>query len=106
METETDMNAERLEDEVFALEQFFCCLQIEDMEISAEDGHLMAMDEWGNSWVDEEIYDFALNECLSFDAGGKLIDGFIVNQDYLQPVLDYAARRGVEIRAVGGKPIL
>ena len=36
------------EDEAYALEQFFLCLQIEDMNISISDGHLVATDECGN----------------------------------------------------------
>ena len=75
-----------LEDEAYALEQFFLCLQIEDMNISVSDGHLIATDECGNVWRDNEIYDFALNECLTFGPDGKLIEGFFVNGDYRDPL--------------------
>lgn len=90
-----------LEDEAYALEQFFLCLQIEDMSISIVGEHLVATDDCGNMWRDNEIYDFALNECLSFGSDGKLIDGLIVNDDYLNPILKYAELREVRIETVG-----
>ena len=88
------------EDEAYALEQFFLCLQIEDMNISISDGHLVATDECGNVWRDNEIYDFALNECLAFGPDGKLIEGFLVNEDYLDPILKYAKFRDIHIDTV------
>ena len=90
-----------LEDEAYALEQFFLCLQIEDMNISVSDGHLIATDECGNVWRDNEIHDFALNECLTFGPDGKLIEGFMVNEDYLDPILKYAKLRDIHIETVG-----
>ena len=47
------------------------------------------------------IYDFALNECLTFGPDGKLIEGFMVNEDYLDPILKYAKLRDIHIETVG-----
>lgn len=86
-----------LSQEVDALSSFFIGIKIEDIEIAIKNEQLVASDSYGNCWTENEIYEFALNECLTFGADGKVIDGYDVNQENLDLVLYYAARRKVAI---------
>ena len=45
-------------------------MKIEDISIEIRDNQLVAFDSDGNKWVENEIFDFALNECLTFGADG------------------------------------
>ena len=65
---------ELLIEEANALDSLFMSMKIEDISIEIRDNQLVAFDSDGNKWVENEIFDFALNECLTFGADGHLID--------------------------------
>lgn len=104
MKTERNVDLQALENEAYALERFFTCLKIEDIRIVVKNGHLVATDTCGNRWKDNQIYDFALNECLTFGPDGNLIKGFVVAADCLNPILEYASFRGVHIERLDEDP--
>lgn len=101
MVSETHNKQVSLEEEAVALDLLFMHLKIEDMNISVKRNHLVAWDSLGNKWRDNEIYHFALNDCLAFKTDGTLMDGLCVADKYLTPVLHYATQRGVPILTVG-----
>lgn len=88
--------AELLEDKSAFLEDFFWKQKI-TMDVWAEGGHLVAEDDEGNRWVDEEIYDFAVNECLCFNPDGSLSDGLAAAEPFAERLVKDAKEFGVEI---------
>ena len=72
---------ELLIEEANALDSLFMSMKIEDISIEIRDNQLVAFDSDGNKWVENEIFDFALNECLTFGADGHLIDGYCINEE-------------------------
>ena len=91
---------ELLVEEANALDSLFMGMKIEDISIELRDNQLVAFDSDGNKWVENEIFDFALNECLTFGADGHLIDGYCVNEELLDQILHYAAQRDVKIERI------
>lgn len=91
---------ELLIEEANALDSLFMSMKIEDISIEIRDNQLVAFDSDGNKWVENEIFDFALNECLTFGADGHLIDGYCVNEELLDQILHYAAQRDVKIERI------
>ena len=91
---------ELLIEEANALDSLFMGMKIEDISIEIRDNQLVAFDSDGNKWVENEIFDFALNECLTFGADGHLIDGYCVNEELLDQILHYAAQRDVKIERI------
>ena len=83
-----------------ALDSLFMSMKIEDISIEIRDNQLVAFDSDGNKWVENEIFDFALNECLTFGADGHLIDGYCINEELLDQILHYAAQRDVKIERI------
>ena len=100
MGREPYQNQTSLDEEINALDLLFMHLKMEDMNVSVKRGHLIAWDSLGNKWKDDEIYHFALNDCLAFNSDGTLVKGLCVADQYLNPVLHYASRRGVPILTV------
>lgn len=86
--------------EANALDDLFFNIKIYDIDIQIKGNQLIATDEHGNRWVENEIFAFALNECLTFGEDGKLIYGMDVNQEALDSVRHFAAQRGVKIITV------
>ena len=91
---------ELLIEEANALDSLFMSMKIEDISIEIRDNQLVAFDSDGNKWVENEIFDFALNECLTFGADGHLIDGYCINEELLDQILHYAAQRDVKIERI------
>lgn len=83
--------------EANALADLFFNIKIYDIDIQIKGNQLIAEDEDGNRWIENEIFEFVLNECLAFGENGKLIDGLYVNKEVLDMVRHFAAQRGVEI---------
>lgn len=92
--------------EANALDDLFFSIKIFDIEIQIEGNQLIATDEDGNRWVENEIFEFALNECLAFGENGKLIYGLCVNQEALDLVRHFAAQRGVNIITVPNSKVI
>ena len=91
---------ELLIEEANALDSLFMSMKIEDISIEIRDNQLVAFDSDGNKWLENEIFDFALNESLTFGADGHLIDGYCVNEELLDQILHYAAQRDVKIERI------
>lgn len=88
-----------LTDHCSLLQQFFYQIKADDIEVCMEDGHIIAADGYGNRWEDAEVYDFVLNECLTWDINGNLKDGFASISDDLAAALKrHAASYEVKIR--------
>ncbi len=90
------LTAEELEDRAAFLEDFFWKQKI-IMGVWVEDGHLIAEDDEDNRWVDAEIYDFAVNECLCFYPDGTLSDGLAPAEPFAERLVKDAKEFGVEI---------
>ena len=94
-----DPKAEQLlagmENESDVLSKLLGKLKIDDIELWFDDGVLHAQDEDGNSWIGEEFYRFVTEECLCFDADGKLHEGQYVPEDILNKYVLLSAANGV-----------
>lgn len=94
-----DTEAERLlgqrEQELDVLSKILSKLKIDDIDLWFEDGVLHAKDEDGNDWTGEEFYRFITEECLCFDAEGKLHEGQYVPKDVLEPYVRLSIAHGV-----------
>ena len=90
------LTAVELEDRAAFLEDFFWKQKI-TMGVSVEGGHLVAEDDEDNRWVDAEIYDFAVNECLCFNPDGSLSDGLSAAEPFAGRLVKDAKEFGVEI---------
>ena len=86
--------------------------QIRRMVLSHEDANDLLQNTFIKAWTSIDyfrgdaklstwLYRIALNECLTFGPDGKLIEGFMVNEDYLDPILKYAKLRDIHIETVG-----
>lgn len=90
------MPLEVLEDKAAFLEDFFWKQKI-TMGVWVENGHLIAEDDEDNRWVDAEIYDLAVNECLCFYPDGTLSDGLCHAEPFAERLVKDAKDFGVEI---------
>lgn len=90
---------EELEDRAGFLEDFFWAQHI-TMGVNVLDGHLVATDDEGNIWTDEDVYDFALNECLAFNEDGSLSDGLGAAEPYAERLKADAKVYGVEVTSI------
>ncbi len=94
--TAKELKEEALEDKAAFLEDFFWKQKI-TMGVWVEDGHLIAEDDEDNRWVDAEIYDLAVNECLCFYPDGTLSDGLCHAEPFAERLVKDAKEFGVEI---------
>jgi len=84
-----------MENELKVLSSLLRKLKIDDIELWFDDGVLHAKDEEGNSWTGEEFYRFVTEECLCFDADGKLHEGQYVPEDILNKYVLLSVANGV-----------
>ena len=70
-------------------------LKRDDIDLWFEGGVLHAEDEDGNQWNGREIYRFITEECLCFDADGKLKEGMYVPEDILNRYVELSVANGV-----------
>lgn len=96
--TEKELAAEALDSKANFLVDFFGA-QLITMSVDVVDGQLVAKDDEGNEWVDGAIYDFALNECLCFEADGSLSSGLAAAEPFVERLKKDAKDFGVEITA-------
>ena len=70
--------------------------KIDDMTVDFEGDTIIGFDDDGNEWKGADLYQFLLNEVLTFGADGKLVEGLSVDERIINSVLDYAKKYGVE----------
>lgn len=83
--------------EINCISKLLEALQIDDVNHGFyENGEFFAVDADGYHWNKKEFYDFLLNDCLSFDYNGDLIEGYgAVTDEILNPILKLAKNEGV-----------
>ena len=81
--------------ELDAVYDLLSACKIDDMTVDFENGEIVARDS-DSEWRGAELYEFLLNEVLTFGADGKLVEGLSVDERILNNVLDYAKKYGVE----------
>ena len=85
--------------ELNAVDDLLAACKIDDMTVDFENGEIVARD--GDSeWRGAELYQFLLNEVLTFGSDGKLVEGLSVDEHIINNVLDYAKKYGVEPKLV------
>ena len=90
-EKENDQDKEI--DAVFAL---LNACKIAVNTVKYEDDTIVLIDDDGNEWKGAEMYDFLLNEVLTFSEDGKLVDGYGIDDRMVLSVVEYAKKYGVE----------
>lgn len=95
---EKEIAEELLDDKADFLVDFFWAQKI-TMSVDSVGGKLVAKDDEGNKWCDAEIYDFALNECLCFEADGSLSSGLAAAEPFVERLKEDAKEYGVEVTA-------
>lgn len=85
----------RMENELDVLSALFRKLKMDDIELWFDDGILHAKDDYGNEWIGEEFYRFVTEECLCFDADGKLQEGMYVPDEILSKYVLLSVANGV-----------
>jgi len=85
----------RMENEINVLSAMTSKLKMDDIDLWFEDGVLHAKDEDGNEWTGDEFYHFVTEECLDFDAEGKLKEGMYVPEDILNRYVLLSVSNGV-----------
>ena len=86
--------------EANALDNIFHALNMDDIIITIKDNNLIASDNYGNRWRNEEIYDFIFNDALQLDSNGNLLEGYYVKPDLLKQIKSYAKQHNVKINYV------
>jgi len=84
-----------MENEMKVLSSILGKLKIDDIELWFDDGVLHAKDEDGNEWIGQAFYRFVTEECLCFDADGKLQEGQYVPEDILNKYVLLSVANGV-----------
>ena len=79
------------------LDAVFHALRMDDIFVKyTAFGNLIVKDFDGNRWKNEELYEFILNECLTFNPDGTLVDGLYMRDDLLKELKSYALMYGVK----------
>jgi len=84
------------EAEIDAVCDLLDACKIDDIVVEFDGDTIVASDNDGNKWKGAELYQFLLNEVLTFGADGKLVEGLSVDERIINSVLDYAKKYGVE----------
>ncbi|MBO5494529.1 MAG: DEAD/DEAH box helicase family protein [Eubacterium sp.] len=85
--------------ELNAVDDLFAACKIDDMTVDFKNGEIVARD--GDSeWRGAELYYFILNEVLSFDIYGNLMEGYSVDEGIINSVKEYAKKYDVVPQAV------
>ena len=84
-----------MENELDVLSALLGKLKIDDIDLWFDDGVLHAKDEDGNEWTGEAFYRFVTEECLCFDADGKLHEGQYIPEDILNKYVLLSVANGV-----------
>ena len=84
------------EAEIDAVCDLLDACKIDDIVVEFDGDTIVASDNDGNKWKGAELYQFLLNEVLTFGADGKLVEGLSVDERIINNVLDYAKKYGVE----------
>lgn len=80
--------------ELNAVDDLLAACKIDDMTVDFENGEIVARD--GDSeWRGAELYYFILNEVLSFDIYGNLMEGYSVDEGIINSVKEYAKKYDV-----------
>lgn len=92
---EAELQLVKWETELDVLSALLGKLKRDDIDLWFEGGVLHAKDEDGNQWNGREIYRFITEECLCFDADGKLKEGMYVPEDILNRYVELSVANGV-----------
>lgn len=80
-----------------ALDLVFSRMKMDDVFIAETYPHLIVKDDEGNCWIDGEIYEFVLNECLGFEEDGTLQFGYgAISQELADTLKAHANSYGVK----------
>lgn len=92
---EAELRLARMEKELDVLDALMGKLKLDDIELWFDDGVLHACDEDGNEWIGNSFYRFVTEECLCFDADGKLMEGMCVPEEILNQYVLLSIANGV-----------
>ena len=95
---ETVLSDEQIK-ELNTLDELFRACKIDDITVSFDRKTLIAKDE-ENVWKDAEVYQFILDEVLSLDIYGNLMDGNYVDENIFAAIKEYAKNYGIEPQSV------
>lgn len=93
-ENETALSDERI-DELNTLNDLFHACKMDDIIVEYDGDTLLAYDD-ENTWKNAEVYQFILDEVLSFDIYGNLMEGNYVDEKIIVSIKDYTKNYGVE----------
>ncbi len=87
-------------EEIEALQNFFAAANADDIQVERIGNSIVAYDD-ENTWTNDEVYDFVLNEMLIFNKDGTLAEGLSFSDEILEPIKYYASEKyGVDIKPV------
>ena len=73
-------------------------LKMDDIQVKFDTnlGCIVATDNQKNRWLDREIYEFLINECLGWNADGSLQEGFGYETKAIKKLTEDAEKYGVK----------
>lgn len=92
---EAELLRMKQETELDVLSALLGKLKMDDIDLWFEGDVLHAEDEDGNQWTGRELYCFLTEECLCFDADGKLKEGMYIPNDILNRYVELSVANGV-----------
>ncbi len=87
------------DEELSVLQRFFAASKADDISVGYVGSRLIAED-GENVWENEAIYNFIVNEMLSFDENENLIEGFDYDTELIDAIKYYTSQYGVPIEPV------
>ena len=82
--------------EIDAIYDFLSACKIDDISVTFENGEFSATD-GETTWKRQGFYEFLLNDVVTIDENGKLVEGFSMRDEVLEPIVQYANEAGATI---------
>lgn len=74
--------------------------KLDDIQLTLENGEIVAVDENNTRWQGKEFYEFLFNEALQLEADYKLVPGYGVSQGIVDSVLKHSKHYNPEIHTI------